>query len=133
MDIQDTTRLLQGMGRTYPDPVRTDELSRHLGFEGVRAVRAVRGLFEGGLITPRGLACVEGMPGSELVLTESGMAVALGLADVEDDTRGAIAALEAQALRQLHRYRESRVAARWVCPVDASVLIRPPTDRRTSG
>lgn len=111
MGIQDTTRLLQGMGRTYPDRVRTDEISRHIGFEGVRAIRAVRGLFEGGLITALGTPCVDGMLGSELMLTEPGMVVAFGLACVEDDPRGAIAALESETLRQLHRVstRNSRL------------------------
>ena len=108
MGIQDTTRLLQRMGRTYPDRVRIDELLEHVGLDGVRAVRAVRGLFEGGLITAHGSVCVGGMPGSELRLTEPGMAVAFGLACVEDDPRGAITALEDQTLRQLHRHRESR-------------------------
>lgn len=108
MGIQDTTRLLQGMGRTYPDRVRADEISRHMGIEGVRAVRAVRGLFEGGLVTAHGSPCAEGMLASELTLTEPGMMVAFGLACVEDDPRGAIAALEAETLRQLHRHRESR-------------------------
>ena len=108
MDIQDTTRLLQEMGRTYPDRVETDELLGHIGLDGVRALQAIRGLFEGGLITSHGSACIGGMPGSELRLTEPGMAVAFGLACVEADPRGAIAALEEQTLRQLHRHREGR-------------------------
>lgn len=108
MGIQDTARLLQGMRRTYPDRVRADEISRHLGIEDARAVRAVRGLFEGGLVTTHGSPCAEGMLGSELMLTEPGMVVAFGLACVEDDPRDAIAALEVQTLRQLHRHREGR-------------------------
>jgi len=108
MGIQDTTKLLQGMGRTYPDRVQIDELLEHIGLDGVRAVRAVRGLFEGGLVTAHGSVCVGGMPGSELRLTEPGMVIAFGLACVEDDHRGAIAALEAQTLSQLHRHREGR-------------------------
>ena len=108
MGIQDTTRLLQEMGRTYPSRVQVDELLGHIGLDGVRAVHAVRGLFEGGLVTARGSAWVGGMPGSELRLTEPGMAVAFGLACVEGDPRGAITALEEQTLRQLHRHRESR-------------------------
>jgi hypothetical protein len=106
MGIQDTARFLQEMGRMYPDCVRTDEISRHTGIEDVRAVRAARGLFEGGLVTAHGTVCE--MLGSELMLTEQGMVVAFGLACVEEDPRDAIAALEAQTLRQLHRYRESR-------------------------
>ena len=108
MGIQDTTRLLQEMGRTYPSRIQIDELLGHIGLDGVRAVQAVRGLLEGGLVTARGSACVGGMPGSELRLTEPGMAVAFGLACVEGDPRGAITALEEQTLRQLHRHRESR-------------------------
>jgi len=108
MGIQDSTRLLQGMGREYPDRVPIDELLGNIGIEGARAVQAVRGLFEGGLITAYGSPCVEGLPGSELLLTEPGMVVAFGLACVEDDPRGALAALEAETLRQLHRHRESR-------------------------
>ncbi len=107
MGIQDTMRLLQRIGRTYPDGVRTDEASRHIGFDGVRAVRAVRGLIEGGLITAHGSPCVDGMPGSKLMLTEPGMVVAFGLVCIEADPLGAIAALEAETLRQLHRRRES--------------------------
>lgn len=108
MGIQDTTRLLQGMGRTYPDRVQIDELSANIGLDGVRAVRAVRGLFEGGLITAHGSPCVDGLPGSELLLTEPGMVVAFGLACVEGDPGGAIEALESETLRQLYRHRESR-------------------------
>lgn len=108
MGIQDTTQLLQRMGRTYPDRVHADELLATSGLGDVRAARAVRGLFEGGLITAHGIASIEGMPGSELRLTELGMVVAFGLACLEDDPRRAITALEAQTIRQLHRCRESR-------------------------
>ena len=108
MGIQDTTRLLHAMGRTYPGRIQIDDLLGHIGLDGARAVQAVRGLLEGGLVTARGSACVGGFPGSELRLTEPGMAVAFGLAGVEDDPRCAIRALEAQTLRQLHRQRESR-------------------------
>ena len=108
MGIQDTARLLQGMGKIYPDRVRTDELLGHVGLDGVRAVRAIRGLFDGGLITVETPACLGEIPGSELRLTEPGMVVAFGLARVEDDPRGAIAALEQQTLRQLQRRRGSR-------------------------
>jgi hypothetical protein len=96
------------MGRAYPDCVKLDELMGHVGLDGVRAVQAVRGLFEGGLITADGPAGVGGLPGSELRLTEPGMLVAFGLACVEDDPRGEIEALEAQTLRQLHRHRDRR-------------------------
>jgi hypothetical protein len=108
MGIQDSTRLLHEMGRTYPGRIRIDELLRHVGLDGSRAVQAVRGLFEGGLVTANGAACVGGMPGSELRLTEPGMAVAFGLAGVEGDPRGAIRTLEEQTLRQLLRHREGR-------------------------
>ncbi|MEO8524450.1 MAG: hypothetical protein ABI460_07005 [Caldimonas sp.] len=108
MGIQDTTKLLQRMGRTYPDRARTDEVSREIGIEGVRALRAVRGLIEGGLVTTLGSPCVDGMPGLELMLTEPGMMVAFGLTCIEGDPRDAIAAIEAETLRQLRRHRESR-------------------------
>ena len=108
MGIQDTTKLLHEMGRTYPSRIQIDELLGCIGLEGVRAVQAVRGLVEGGLVTAKGSACVGGMLGSELRLTEPGMAVAFGLAGVEGDPRRAIRALEEQTLRQLHRYRERR-------------------------
>ena len=108
MGIQDTTRLLHEMGRTYPSRIQIDDLLGHIGLQGVRAVQAVRGIVEGGLVTASGAASLGGMPGSELRLTEPGMAVAFGLAGVEDDPRCAIRALEAQTLRQLHRHRESR-------------------------
>jgi hypothetical protein len=106
MGIQDTTRLLQEMGRTYPSRIQIDDLLKHIGLEGARAVQAVRGLFEGGLITAKGSACAGGMPGLELRLTEPGMAVAFGLAGVEGDPRRAIRDLEEQTLHQLHRHRE---------------------------
>jgi hypothetical protein len=108
MGLQDTTRLLQRMGQAYPECVQIGQLLEHSGLGCVRAVRALRGLFEGGLITAHGPACVEGIPGSELRLTEPGMVVAFGLACVEGDPRAAITALEAQTLVQLHRCRESR-------------------------
>ena len=108
MGIQDTTRLLREMRRTYPNRLQIDELLEHIGLDGVRAVQAVRGVVEGGLVTARGFACVGGMPGSELRLTEPGMAVAFGVAGVEDDPRRAIRVLEEQTLRQLRRHRESR-------------------------
>lgn len=103
MGIQDTSKLLQRMGMAYPDRVHSEELSREMGFEGVRAVRAVRGLVEAGLITAHGSPGVDGMPGSELMLTENGMAVAFGLALAEADPRGAILTLEAQTVRQLRQ------------------------------
>ena len=130
MGIQDTTRLLQRMGGVYPDRVRSNEISRHLGFESFRAARAVRGLVEGGLITAQGSPCVEGMPGAELILTEPGMAVAFGLAGVEADPREAIMAFEAQTLRQLRRYRERRLRVASESPEDALAVIRPSPDRR---
>lgn len=130
MGMQDTTRLLQGMGRTYPDGVRADEISRHIGIDGLRAVRAVRGLFEGGLITAHGTPCVEGMLESEFMLTEPGMVVAFGLVSIEGDPRGAIAALEAHTLRQLHRSRERSMSGKQGLPADAGAAIRPSPDRR---
>lgn len=130
MGIQDTTRLLQRMGRSYPDRLRSNEISRHLEFESVRAVRAVRGLFEGGLITAQGSPCVEGMPGAELMLTEPGMAVAFDLAGVEADPREAIRALEAKTLSQLHRHRERRSSVASESPEDPLAAIRPSPDRR---
>ena len=130
MGIQDTTRLLQQMGRSYPDRVLRDEISGHLGFESVRAACAVRGLLEGGLITAQGSPCLEGVQGSKLMLTEPGMAIAFGLVCIEADPRDALMALEAQTLRQLDRHRERRRAALEL-PEGAPVEIRSSRDGRS--
>ncbi len=56
LTMQDTTRILQAMRRTYPERVRIDDLFGHIGFGGARVVRAVRGLFEGGARYGAGVA-----------------------------------------------------------------------------
>ncbi|MEO8278555.1 MAG: hypothetical protein ABI564_02615, partial [Ideonella sp.] len=73
------------MGRVYPGRIPVDELLKHVGLDGPRAVQAVRGLFEGGLIAAEGATCPVGMPGSAIRLTEPGMVVAFGLASIEED------------------------------------------------
>ncbi|MEO6896477.1 MAG: hypothetical protein ABI218_07525 [Caldimonas sp.] len=108
--MQDTAKLLNRIAQAYPDALHVEELLGHIGLESGRGERAVRGLFEGGLITARGTPCVEGVPGSELRLTEPGIAVALGLAGIEDDPRGAITSREVQTVRLLHQARERRSA-----------------------
>lgn len=121
MGLQDTAKLLDRIAQAYPDPLHIDELLGPIGLENGRGERAVRGLFEGGLITARGTPCIDGVPGSELRLTEPGIAVAFGLAGIEDDPRGVITTREAQTVRLLHQAREHRSAT----PGDRSWMLRP--------
>lgn len=107
MGLQDTAILLQRIAQAYPEAVLVDDVMAHVESEGSRRVaRAVRALFEGGLIAAGGTPCVDGVPGSELRLAEPGIAVACGLVRIEDDPSGAITVLEAHTVGLLQRARQ---------------------------
>jgi hypothetical protein len=127
MCIGDWTRILQAIGKMYPGYVDLAEACRHCG-DAERMRRAVGQLLERGFVdarlTPRG-----GLSSPELHLTEAGMAVAFGVACVEEDARQAIAARERSLLRDLDRVRARRLdafAVRAVAPSAATADPREP-------
>ena len=102
------TRILQAMGRTYPNPIDLDAVSRHTALDGANVRRELWGLVDHGYVDVQGSPSWAGLPWSVSRLTEAGMAVAFGLASVEDDACGAIALLESATLRELDRQRKRR-------------------------
>ncbi len=102
------TRILRAMGRTYPDPIDLDAVCRHTGLDDAKVRRELWGLVDHGYVEVQGSPSWAGLPWSVSRLTEAGMAVAFGLAGVEDDARGAIASLEAATLRELDGQRKPR-------------------------
>ncbi|MGH8795837.1 MAG: hypothetical protein ACREXI_02165 [Caldimonas sp.] len=124
------TTILQAMGGTYPEPIDLDAVCRHTGIDDAKVRRALWGLVDHGYVEIRGSPSWAGLPWSVSRLTEAGMAVAFGLASIEDDARGVIGLLEAASLRELDRQRKRRpdrsaIARRWSMPkVDAYPLRR---------
>jgi hypothetical protein len=114
----------------YPGCVDLAEACRH-GGDAERMRRAVGQLMERGFVetrrTTRG-----GLSSPELHLTEAGMAVAFGLASVDEDACQAIAARERSLLRDLDRLRARRLdvlGARTVPPSAATESERDRDER----
>ena len=102
--MQDANRILEMMGRTYPERPTLDELCSQTGFDTGRTRRAVVALLHCGLVDVRPPSG-SGLPH----LTEAGMAVAFGLAPVA--TAGlTLAALEKATVRALNEQRTRRFA-----------------------
>ena len=100
--MQDGNRILEMMGRTYPERASLDELCSRTGFGTGRTRRAVVALLDWGLVDvrPPSGSCLPH-------LTEAGMAVAFGLAPAA--TAGVtLAALEKATVRALIEQRTRR-------------------------
>ena len=106
MGTGDWTRILQAIAKTYPGGLDLADASRHCG-DAERTRRAVAQLTERGLVAARPTSRA-GRSSAELHLTEAGMAVAFGVACVDQDAVEAIAARERRLLRELDRLRASR-------------------------
>ena len=103
--MRDGTEILKVIGSTYPDSPSLVEISRQTAFGGTRIRRAVADLVRGGFIEVRP-SSRKGLPR----LTETGMAVAFGLARA-GAARDKIAALERATLRALDEQRTRGIAA----------------------
>jgi hypothetical protein len=127
MCMGDWTRILQAIGTMYPGSVDLAQACRHCG-DAERMRRAVGHLMERGFVdarlTPRG-----GLSSPELRLTEAGMAVAFGVASIEEDSCEAIASRERNLLRDLDRLRARRLDALAVRTVAPSVATESEGDR----
>lgn len=102
------SRILQAMGRTYPEPIDLDAVSRHTGLSDAKVRRELWGLVDHGYVEVQGSPSWVGLPWSVPRLTEAGLVVAFGLASVEDDALGVIGLLEVATLRELDRLRKRR-------------------------
>jgi hypothetical protein len=102
------SRILQAMGRTYPEPIDLDAVCRHTGLSDAKVRRELWGLIDHGYVEVQGSPSWAGLPWSAPRLTEAGLAVAFGLASVDDDPLGIIGLLEEAALRELERLRRRR-------------------------
>ena len=100
--MQDENRILQMMGRTYPERPSLDELCSQTGFDTSRTRRAVVALLHRGLVDV-------GPPSRSALpqLTEAGMAVAFGLAPAASAGL-TLAALEKATVRALNEQRTRR-------------------------
>jgi hypothetical protein len=105
MCMGDWTKILEAMGRMYPGVVDLAAACRRCG-DAERMRRAVGQLMERGFVDAR-LTRRGGLSSPELRLTEAGMAVAFGLASVDEDASEAIAARELRLLRELERVKAS--------------------------
>ena len=102
------SRILQAMGRTYPEPIDLDAVCQHSGLSNGKVRCELWGLVDYGYVEVRGSPSWAGLPWSLPRLTEAGLAVAFGLASVEDDPLGVIGLLEAATLRELERLKKRR-------------------------
>ncbi|HTJ05093.1 MAG TPA: hypothetical protein VL624_07090 [Caldimonas sp.] len=118
------TTILQAIGRMYPGCLDLDQACRHCG-DAERMCRTVEQLRERGFVAARPLSS-DGLSAHELRLTEAGMAVAFGLACIEEDASAAIAARERRLLRELDRVRASRLGALAVRGVPPSAAAANP-------
>lgn len=95
--------ILLAMGKTYPDQIDLDAVSRQTRLDGPQVRAALWELVDRGLVDVPGSPSWAGLPWSVPRLSEAGMAVAFGLAAADDDAGEVIDRLEAATLRQLNR------------------------------